>query len=74
MQMGKKGSMKMYTQLFSHSLYYLKPESFSFYNFPHAVLSSFCGGTKQTGRERERDSLEIPCKCRIKKHKGSAIC
>ena len=61
MQRGKKGSTKVYRQLFNRSLYYqyFKLESFSSYNMPNGVLSSFYGGEKQREREGERHSLEI---------------
>ena len=67
MQRRKQLSKKVTRPLFNHSLYSFKFESLSFYNIPNGVLSSFCGGGKQRGR----DSLEIPRK-RIKKCEGSA--
>ena len=67
MQRQKQLSNKVNRQLFNHSLYSFQFESLSFYNIPNRVLSSFYGGGKQRGR----DSLEIPRK-RIKKCEGSA--
>ena len=67
MQRQKKLSTKVNGQLINHSLNSFKCEYLSFYNIPNGVLSSFCGGGKQRGR----DSLEIPRK-RIKKCEGSA--
>ena len=67
MQRQKKLSTKVNGQLINHSLNSFKFESLSFYNIPNGVLSSFCG----EGKQRGRDSLEIPRK-RSKKCEGSA--
>lgn len=52
MQRGTRVNVKVYMLLFKYSLYYFKFDHFSFIISPNGVLSSFCGGKKQRGRER----------------------